>query len=58
MNLITLISEEILSDTDCAEQQSQYLEDLYLESENKTEIDKCFICLCGFSLSSLIEMAY
>lgn len=57
MNLIEIIAAEIMSDTECSDKQSKLLIEAYLESQNKTEIDKCFICLCGFALATMIEMA-
>ncbi|HBD7283576.1 TPA: hypothetical protein KKX27_002587 [Legionella pneumophila] len=54
MNAIEIITKEIMEDTDCKEKQSQYLEDIYCNSNNKSEIDECFICLCGYSLSSIL----
>lgn len=57
MNLIALFTEELLTDTECPEKQSDYLKEIYQNSKNKTEINDCFICLCGYSLSFLIEMA-
>ena len=58
MNAIELITKRIMEDTDCKEKQSQYLEDIYCNSNNKSEIDECFICLCGYSLSSILGIYF
>lgn len=56
MNLIETIFEEMLSDMEDSDKQSEYLIDIYQNSQHQLEIDACFICLCGYSLSSLISM--
>ncbi len=56
MNAIELITQNILEDTECKEKQSDYLKEIYCNSNNKSEIDECFICLCGDSLSSIFGL--
>ena len=43
MNAIELITKRIMEDTDCKEKQSQYLEDIYCNSNNKSEIDELIV---------------
>lgn len=57
--LIDKIQEEMNSDTEDREEQSEYLKDYYNEStdEQKKRIDLCFMALCGWELKTLIEKA-
>jgi hypothetical protein len=55
--LIDTIQEEMLSDDEDREKQSEYLERCYSESSEaeKKRIDDCFISLCGWSLETLLK---
>lgn len=55
--LINEIQELMLTDEDNRERQSEKLISVYESAsfEQKIQIDKCFICLCGYSLETLIE---
>ena len=55
--LIDKIQEEMLSDDEDREEQSEYLERCYNESSEaeKKRIDDCFIALCGWSLKTLLK---
>ena len=55
MSLIEKISAAVLEDDEPTEKQSELLVETYLNSNDKQAIDNCFICLCGYSLSSLIN---
>ena len=57
VTLIDSIQEEMLSDDDNRERQSDYLKEAYEDaSENeKKAIDRCFTALCGWSLKTLLE---
>lgn len=57
MNLVDTIQEEIRNDDADTTKQSAILEDLYKqasESERRA-IDDAIICLCGWSLSTLLD---
>jgi len=56
MSLIELIIDLMLADDDCVGKQSEYLQELYAKSINKTELDKALVCLCGYSMESLMKM--
>ena len=56
MSLIELIIDLMLSDDDCVAKQSEYLQEIYAKSTNKTELDEAFVCLCGYSMESLMKM--
>ncbi len=56
MSLIELIIGLMLEDDDCAVKQSEYLQEIYAKSTNKAELDEAFICLCGYSMESLMKM--
>jgi len=45
MSLIELIIDLMLSDDDCVAKQSEYLQEIYAKSTNKTELDEAFVCL-------------
>ena len=55
--LIDRIQEELLSDDEDREEQSEYLKRYYTESSEaeRRMIDLCFIALCGWSLKTLME---
>jgi len=55
--LIDRIQEEMLSDDEDREEQSEWLEEYYNQSskEEKDRIDLCFIALCGWSLETLLK---
>ena len=57
MNLIDRIQQEMLSDTEDRDDQSHYLIQEYKTASPKTQqvMDAAFICLCGYSLNTLIE---
>ena len=55
MNLIEKITAAVLDDEEPTEKQSELLVESYLNSTDKEAIDRCFTCLCGYSLSSLIN---
>lgn len=55
MNLIEKITAAVLEDEEQTEKQSELLVESYLHSTDRQAIDNCFICLCGYSLSSLIN---
>lgn len=53
-NLVAHVSKAIFSDDD---DQSDMLADIYLQAEEaeKAVLDKAFICLCGWSLKTMME---
>lgn len=55
-NLIELVTREMAGDFDNMDKQSQLLIDVYAEAskEAKAELDKAFVCLCGWELQTLI----
>ncbi|EHL30221.1 hypothetical protein Lmor_0048 [Legionella moravica] len=55
MNLIEKITAAVLEDEEPTEKQSELLVESYLNSTDRQAIDNCFTCLCGYSLSSLIN---
>jgi hypothetical protein len=55
MNLIEEITAAILEDDEPTEKQSELMVASYLDSTDREAIDNCFICLCGYSLSSFIN---
>lgn len=57
MDLIEIITEEILTDTGNIEKESKLLIQCYKKSSKKEKkrIDLCFIALCGWSLDTLIK---
>lgn len=55
MNLIEKITAAVLEDDGPSDKQSELLVESYLNSTDRQAIDNCFICLCGYSLSSLIN---
>lgn len=54
MNIIEKITQAIFEDDEDPNKQSEYLIETYLISTNQIEIDAIFVCLCGYSLKSLI----
>ena len=56
MSLIEFIIDLMLADDDCVAKQSEYLQEIYAKSTNKRELDEAFVCLCGYSMKSLMEM--
>lgn len=56
MNLIEYVAQVMGEDEEHSDKQSEYLMELYRKSQDQHEIDSVFICLCGYSLKSLIEM--
>lgn len=56
MNLIEYVAQVMDGDEEHSDKQSAYLMELYRKSQDQHEIDSVFICLCGYSLKSLIEM--
>jgi hypothetical protein len=56
MNLIACVAQVMDGDEEHSDKQSEYLMELYRKSQDQHEIDSVFICLCGYSLKSLIEM--
>ncbi|MBN9229593.1 MAG: hypothetical protein J0I93_01970 [Legionella sp.] len=56
MNLIECVAQVMGEDEEHSDKQSDYLTELYRNSHYQQEIDSVFICLCGYSLKSLIEM--
>ena len=59
MNLIETITEQIHNDDANTDKQSELLKTLYREvsTDAQAGIDAAFICLCGWSLATLITMA-
>jgi len=59
MNLLETITAEIHSDDADTDKQSARLKQLYCEvsADAQTGIDAAFICLCGWSLETLITLA-
>lgn len=59
MNLIERITAEMDSDEDNIDKQSVLLAETYADADDagKAFLDTAFICLCGWSLKHLIEMA-
>ena len=59
MNLIETIAEQIHSDDMGTDKQSARLKTLYREvsPDAQAGIDAAFICVCGWSLATLITMA-
>lgn len=57
MNLIDTIAEEIRNDDVDTDDQSARLERLYAEADaaGRGVLDDAFICLCGYSLHTLIS---
>ena len=55
MNLIEKITAAVFEDEEPTEKQSELLVESYLNSTDRQAIDKCFTCLCGYSLSSLMN---
>jgi hypothetical protein len=57
MNLIEKVFEEISTDEDNSDTQSEIMEREYLEAtvNQRKAIDRVFIALCGWSLKTLIE---
>ena len=55
--LIDLVQEAMLSDDEDRSKQSDILRRTYegASLEAKNQIDKCFICLCGWSLETLLN---
>ncbi len=55
--LIDKIQEEMLSDDEDREEQSAILFAVYVGADKKTQavIDEIFICLCGWSLETLLK---
>ena len=55
--VINLILDEMLNETEDLEEQSELLIEYYNEAnENqKKAIDYCLICICGYSLDSLLK---
>jgi hypothetical protein len=53
-NLVSHVSKEMFSDDD---DQSQMLADIYLSASQaeKDVLDRAFICLCGWSLKTLMD---
>lgn len=54
MNIIERVIQAISKDDENTNKQSQYLVDSYANSKHKKDIDEVFICLCGYSLATLI----
>ena len=54
MNIIEKITQAIFEDNEDPNKQSEYLIETYLNSTNQIEIDAIFVCLCGYSLKTLI----
>lgn len=56
MSLVSRIAEAIMSDDD---DQSERLIDTYQQAspEQQQAIDDCLICICGWSIPSLMEQA-
>lgn len=57
MNLLEYVAQVMVEDEEHSDKQSEYLMELYRKSQDQHEIDSVFICLCGYSLKSLIEMS-
>jgi hypothetical protein len=57
MNILLGIQEEMASDDDCSEEQSERLENDYLKltPDQRRAVDDAFICICGWSLGTLIR---
>ncbi len=55
--LIDHVQEAMLSDDEDRSKQSEILRRTYEEAsqEAKEKIDECFICLCGWSLQTLLN---
>ena len=53
-NLVAQVSKALFSDDD---DQSEMLANLYLEANQaeKAVLDRAFICLCGWSLKTLMD---
>jgi len=56
-NLIELITNSILTDEDDIQEQSEIATEIYLSStpEEKEQIDKMFIAICGWSIKTLLD---
>lgn len=59
MNLIDSIEQEMLSDSEDRADQSARLLDLWHKADpaSRDALDAAFICLCGYSLSRMVERA-
>lgn len=57
MNIIEDIQQEMLSDFENTSKQSAYLRRVYegADERGKAALDDALICICGFSLTTLIE---
>lgn len=57
MNLIERITDLILSDDENTDKQSDILTRTYddANAEKKTAIDNALICICGYSLKTLLN---
>jgi hypothetical protein len=55
--LIDRVQEAMSTDDEDREKQSEYLQSIYEESDQKTrnKIDEVLMCLCGWSLKTLIN---
>jgi hypothetical protein len=56
MNLIEYVAQVMGEDEENSDKQSHYLTELYRNSPYQNEIDSAFVCLCGYSLKTLIEL--
>lgn len=54
MNIIERVIQAISADDENTNKQAQYLVESYARSKHKEDIDEVFICLCGYSLATLI----
>ena len=59
VDLISLIYEHMQSDDECPLKQSQYLVSAFdgADAKGKQLIDDVLICVCGFSLTTVINQA-
>lgn len=59
MNIIEKIFDLMENDSEDSEKQSAILEDFYNKAKQDPKIldlvDKCFIALCGYSLTTIIK---
>ena len=59
MNILEIILQEMMSDDENTEDQSQRLHGIYHNADKgeREVLDKAFICVCGWSLDTLIGKA-
>lgn len=57
MTLLDRIRDLMIADDDDHEEQSEYLIEAFTDATPKAKlaIDRCFVALCGYRLSGLIE---